>query len=117
MRVGFNKYFLLLLILIESRMVCIGQNGYGPPVFKQDFGIGNADPATIGPPLPPGKTYFTFDNTVCPGPGKYTIARRVPVSSCFSNEWILLSHDNNVFVDYGMMMMVNNNTNANNRLV
>ena len=86
----------------------IGQNGYGPPVYKQDFGIGNSDPATIGTPLPPGKTFFTFENSVCPAPGNYTIARRVPVANCFNNQWIGLSHDNNVIVDFGMMMMINN---------
>ena len=98
-------------------MTTIGQNGYGPPVYKQDFGIGNSDPATIGTPLPPGKTFFTFENSVCPLAGNYTVARRVPVANCFTNEWIGLSHDNNVFVDFGMMMMINNMTSANNRVV
>ena len=105
------------MILIQGEIICIGQNGYGPPVFKQDFGIGNSDPATIGAPLPPGKTFFTFENSVCPSPGNYTIVRRVPVANCFNNEWIGLSHDNNVFVDFGMMMMVNNTYNANHRTV
>jgi gliding motility-associated-like protein len=112
-----SKYYFLLIILLQYRIICISQNGYGPPVFKQDFGFGNVDPATIGIPLPAGKTFFTFSNSVCPPPGSYTILRRVPVSSCFNNEWIGLSHDNNPFVDFGMMMLVNNNTNGNYRLV
>ena len=111
------KYYLLLMILIEVSMIGIGQNGYGPPVFKQDFGIGNSNPATIGTPLRPGTTSFTFENSVCPSPGNYTIARRVPVANCFNNEWIGLSHDNNVFVDFGMMMMINNTANTTNRIV
>ncbi|HET6768229.1 MAG TPA: gliding motility-associated C-terminal domain-containing protein [Chitinophagaceae bacterium] len=106
------------MIVIQGSMIGVAQNGYGPPVFKQDFGIGNSNAATIGTPLPPGKTFFTFENSVCPSPGNYTIVRRVPVANCFNNEWIDLSHDNNVFVDFGMMMIVNNNTtNANNRIV
>jgi len=98
-------------------MACIGQDGYGPPVFKQDFGFGNSDPATIGTALPAGKTYFTFSNNVCPQPGSYTIMRRVPVSNCFNNEWIALSHDANIFVEYGMMMLVNANTSTQHRVV
>ena len=105
------------MILIQGSMIGSAQNGYGPPVFKQDFGIGNSDPATIGTPLPPGKTFFVFENSVCPSPGNYTIARRVPVANCFNDEWIGLSHDNNVFVDFGMMMLINNITAANNRIV
>ena len=105
------------MILIQDSMIGIGQNGYGAPVFKQDFGIGNSDPATIGTPLPPGKTFFTFENSVCPSPGNYTIARRVPVANCFNNEWIGLSHDNNIFIDFGMMMMINNKVDPTNRIV
>lgn len=111
------KYYCLLLILIQVRITSNGQNGFGAPLYKQDFGIGNNDPATIGPPLPAGKTFFSFDNSVCPAPGSYTIIRRVPVANCFNGEWIGLSHDNNVFVDFGMMMAVNNTTNALNRIV
>ncbi len=105
------------MILIQYGVIVIGQNGYGPPVYKQDFGIGTNDPATIGTPLPAGTTFYTFENTVCPSPGNYTIARRVPVANCFSNEWIGLSHDANIFVDFGMMMMINNNSSANDRIV
>ena len=105
------------MILSQDSMIGIGQNGYGAPVFKQDFGIGNSNPATIGTPLPPGKTFFTFENSVCPSPGNYTIARRVPVANCFNNEWIGLSHDNNIFIDFGMMMMINNKVDPTNRIV
>lgn len=110
------KYYLVLFILIQCS-VGNAQNGYGPPVYKQDFGVGNYDPAIIGTPLVAGRTSFTFEKAVCPAPGNYTIARSVPVSNCFNNEWIGLSHDNNVFVDYGMMMLVNNIATDNNRVV
>ncbi len=106
-----------MLILIQVRITTNGQNGFGTPAYKQDFGVGNNDPATIGLPLPAGKTFFSFDNSVCPAPGSYTIVRRVPVANCFNGEWIGLSHDNNVFVDFGMMMVVNNNTTISNKTV
>ena len=112
------KYYFLFMILIQGKIICIGQNGYGPPVFKQDFSFGNSNPATIGTPLPSGKTFFTFENSVCPPPGSYTILRSIfPVQNCFTNTLIGLGHDNNTSIDFGMMMVVNNNSNANNRLV
>jgi gliding motility-associated-like protein len=111
------KYYFLLIILAGSINFCAGQAGYGHPVFKQDFGIGNSNPATIGTPLPLGKTYFTFSTATCPSPDTYTIIRRVPVANCFNNEWIGLSHDNNIFVEYGMMMAVNNIVKGVNRTV
>lgn len=117
MRVKKFKYYFLLFILIQSKIIGIAQNGYGPPVYKQDFGFGNNNPATIGIPLPAGKTSFTFENAVCPAPGNYTILRRVPVPNCFNNKWIGLSHDNNRTIDFGMMMLVNNITIDNNRVV
>lgn len=115
-KVKFIRLFILLLLIHECK-ICSGQAGFGQAVYKQDFGTGNADPATIGTPLPPGKTVFPFSNSVCPPEGSYTVIRRVPVANCFNNEWIGLSHDNNVLVEYGMMMAVNNNTGPNNRLV
>ena len=106
------------MILIQGKIICSGQNGYGAPVYKQDFGIGNNDPATIGTPLPPGRTSLKFENAICPMPGNYTIERRVPVPNCFNNEWIPLSHDNdNTSYDFGMMMVVNNNTSTTNKIV
>jgi gliding motility-associated-like protein len=112
------KYYFLLFILIQKSMICIGQNGFGPPIFRQDFGIGNNDPSTFGLPLGAGKTYFTFSNNGCPPPGSYTIVRRVPVNNCFNNEWIDLGHDNsNTYIDFGMMMVINNNTSISNKIV
>ncbi|MCX6317819.1 MAG: gliding motility-associated C-terminal domain-containing protein [Bacteroidetes bacterium] len=93
------------------------QPGFGQPIYKQDFGTGNVNPSTIGTPIPASKTAFPFDNNICPAAGSYTILRRVPVANCFNGEWIDLSHDANTAVDYGMMMLVNNNFNAANRLV
>jgi gliding motility-associated-like protein len=111
------KYCFLLIAILHIKTICSGQNGYGAPVYKQDFGVGNSNSETIGTPLPPGRTFFKFESSVCPMPGNYTIERRVPVANCFNNQWIGLSHDNNPAIDYGMMMVVNNNYNANHRLV
>lgn len=117
MGAGKLKYYFLFIMLAGSAAVCSGQAGYGHPIFKQDFGTGNSNPATIGTPLPPGKTYFAFNAATCPSPDSYIIVRRVPVANCFNNEWIGLSHDNNVFAEYGMMMMVNNIAKGINRTV
>lgn len=115
-----KKYFKYCFLQTTCLIFVIGsmaQNGFGQPVFKQDFGIGNSDPNTIGLPLPAGKTYFKFSDSVCPPPGSYTIIRRVPVQNCFNIEWINLTHDDNRAISFGMMMVVNNITNANNRIV
>jgi len=115
---GKLKYYFLFMILVQGKIFCIGQNGYGPPVFKQDFGFGNLNPATIGTPITANQTDFTFENSPCPPPGSYTILRSIyPVQNCFTNTWIGLGHDNNVSIDFGMMMVVNNTTSASNRLV
>jgi gliding motility-associated-like protein len=111
------KYCFLQAICLVCVINSIAQSGYGQPVFRQNFGIGNSDPNTIGVPLPAGKSYYKFSDSVCPPPGSYTIIRRVPVQNCFNNEWIGLSHDNDIFVNYGMMMVVNNNPSATSRLV
>lgn len=88
------------------------------PIYLQTFGAGNADPNTIGTALPNGRTYFTFSDSTCPPPGSYTIMRRTPVVSCFGGAWILLGRDDSPGnVDFGMMMVINNTTNTNNRLV
>ena len=117
MSIGKHKYLFLLFMLIQEHIVCMSQVGYGQPVFKQDFGLGDLHTGTIGIPIPAGKTDFTFSNNVCPPEGSYTIVRRVPVASCFANEWISLGHDNNPAIDFGMMMLVNNMSDLNNRIV
>jgi gliding motility-associated-like protein len=111
------KYYFLLLLCTGNLAFCAAQAGYGQPVFIQNFGIGDRNEATIGTPLPAGKTYFTFSTSTCPAPDSYTIIRRVPVANCFNNEWIGLTHDNNIFVEYGMMMVVNNIVKGINRTV
>jgi gliding motility-associated-like protein len=112
------KYCILLAVSMVCIMSSMAQGGYGQAVFKQDFGRGNADPATIGTPLPPAKTSFVFSNTVCPPAGSYTILRSIyPRHPCYSNTMIGLSHDYDVFVDYGMMMVVNNSSTDNSKLV
>src|SRR5689334_6976085 len=112
MRIIWNKYVVLLVILSIISMPCISQNGYGPPVYKQDFGIGDANPATLGPALPASKTSFLYTDSLCPSPGSYTILRRTPTSGCFNGLWIDLGHDNNPAISYGMMMLVNNTATA-----
>lgn len=106
--------FILALFLCNSSR---GQSGYGQPVYKQDFGYGNSNPSFIGTPVPASKTGLPFGNALCPAPGSYTILRRVPVANCYNGAWIDLSHDANPSVDYGMMMLVNNNFNPANRVV
>lgn len=113
----YSKYYLFIQVLILWISSAAAQNGYGQPVIIQHFGVGDADPATIGTPVPAGKTSFPFSNSVCPSAGSYTIARRVPVASCFNGAWIGLTHDNNVSVDFGMMMLVNNQPESGNKLV
>ena len=85
---------------------------WGISIINQDFGLGNEDPGTIGSPLPPGTTDFTFSNQWCPPAGSYTIARRINIKSCFNNKWIDLSSDATsdwVFgADLSNMMLVNN---------
>lgn len=93
------------------------QSGYGQPVYKQDFGFGDQNPSTFGMPIPASKTDFQFEANICPGPGKYTILRRVPLVRCFSNLWIELTHDANTTYELGMMMLVNNNFNGSNRML
>lgn len=117
MQQTYFKYYLLCIFFIQLCHATDAQPGYGQPVIIQNFGVGNADPATIGTPVAAGKTDFPFSTSVCPPPGSYTIARRVPVASCFNGEWIGLSHDNNVTVDFGMMMLVNNQPDNGNKLV
>jgi gliding motility-associated-like protein len=114
---NYVKYYFLLGMSILQFFTSRPQSGYGQAVFKQDFGFGNSNPATIGAALGTGKTAFTFSDSVCPAPGRYTIIRRIPVQSCFNNEWIGLSRDNDPTKEYGMMMVVNNNFYPGNRLV
>lgn len=114
---GKIKYYFLLFTIFQYGGNAAAQGGFGQPVFQQDFGFGNINPATIGSALPAGSTDYLFSNSVCPPPGSYTIIRRVPVANCFNNEWIELSHDNNRFIEYGMMMVINNTTTLTNKIV
>jgi gliding motility-associated-like protein len=111
------QYLLFSIICMCGCTYCAAQSGFGAPVFYQDFGVGNNDPATIGIPLPSSKSDFTFSNSVCPLPGSYTIIRRVPVASCFNSEWIQLTHDADPQTSFGMMMVVNNNMSAVSRTI
>src|SRR5215831_9926836 len=108
------KYFILMIISFRNVSIAVAQ--LGDPVLSQTFGVGNDNPNTVGPPLRAGSTFFTYSTELCPPPGSYTIVRRMNIKGCFNGEWIPLSK-NNTPVDYGMMMMVNNNTDPNNRIV
>jgi gliding motility-associated-like protein len=109
------KYLFFIFIFGKNGLHAYGQSN---PVYLQTFGTGNADPNTIGKALPASTTFFAFSDSTCPPPGSYTIMRRTPVVSCFNGGWILLGRDDSPGnVDFGMMMVVNNTTNANNRLV
>lgn len=110
------KYCFLSIIYLMCSIKCFAQ-GFGQPVYLQDFGTGDNNPATIGTPLAPGQTEYTFSNSTCPPAGSYTIVRRIPVASCFNKEWIDLTHDNNPFIPFGMMMVINNNSTINNKIV
>jgi gliding motility-associated-like protein len=95
----------------------MAQTGQFIAGLNQNFGQGNSDPATIGTPLANTATAFTFSNALCPAPGAYTIVRRIPVASCFNNEWIGLTRDNTPNMDFGMMMLVNSATTVTTKLV
>jgi gliding motility-associated-like protein len=111
----YAKYFFVVFVSLIDVSDISAQ--LGDPVYIQTFGEGNADPNTIGPQLSRNiKTDFTYDSSLCPQPGSYTLARRMNVQGCFNGEWIDLSQDNSPS-DYGFFMLVNNNTAAGNRIV
>lgn len=103
---------LILLHLLIAARAARAQLGFGAPVYWQHFGISPKGDAIAGPALAPGRTSFQHSTTLCPPPGFYTIIKRVPVGSCFNDEWIPLSHDQNGTYDLthaeGNLMLVNN---------
>ena len=103
---------LILLHLLIAARAARAQLGFGAPVYWQHFGISPKGDAIVGPALAPGRTSFQHSTTLCPPPGSYTIIKRVPVGSCFNDEWIPLSHDQNGTYDLthaeGNLMLVNN---------
>ncbi len=116
MRIRRYKKILLPLLVALSGLQAAAQQGLGPPVLWQHFGIGDKTDLLPGPALPAGTTGFTYSTSICPPPGHYTILRRVNINGCFSDEWIPLSSDYNS--DYmpshadGNMMLVNYTTQA-----
>jgi gliding motility-associated-like protein len=106
------KYYCLLIFVMVSGVKSFSQAGaLNHAVLYENFGKGNSDPSTIGPPLPPGRTQFTYSTNWCPPQGSYTIARRVNINGC-PKDWIPLGSDRtsdyDTAMDYGFMMMVNN---------
>jgi gliding motility-associated-like protein len=111
----YAKYLFVLIISLTNTSVILAQ--LGDPVYIQTFGEGNADPNTIGPRLNSHiKTDFTYDSSLCPPPGSYTLVRRMNIQGCFNGGWIDLSQDNSPG-DYGFFMLINNNTVPGNRIV
>jgi gliding motility-associated-like protein len=109
------KYFLVMIISLSHAL--IGSAQLGDPIYIQTFGEGNADPNTIGPRLTKNiKTDFTYDSSLCPQPGSYTLVRRMNVQGCFNGEWIDLSQDHSPS-DYGFFMLVNNTSSLGDRIV
>jgi hypothetical protein len=109
------KYFFTMIISLSNTSIISAQ--LGDPVYIQTFGEGNADPNTIGPQMNSHiKTDFTYDSSLYPPPGSYTVVRRMNVHGCFNREWIDLSQDHSPG-DYGFFMLVNNNTATGNRIV
>jgi gliding motility-associated-like protein len=112
---SYEKYFFVTIIFLIIVSDISAQ--LGDPVYIQTFGEGNTDPNTIGPQLNSHiKTDFTYDSSLCPQPGSYTLVRRMNIQGCFNDEWIDLSQDNSPS-DYGFFMLINNNTAPGNRLV
>lgn len=115
-------YAILLLILCCRFSADLqAQQGFGAPVYWQHFGISPKGDPVIFPALPPGRTGLTYSNTACPPPGSYTIIKRVPLGSCFNDEWIPLTHDQNGTYDLthaeGNLMLVNNTVYNGSRLL
>src|SRR5688572_28422478 len=112
---------LLICILISAFTKTIAQPGIGNPVYFQHFGVGNLDPALVGPPLPAGTTDFTYSTELCPPPNSYSIVRRINFYGCFNDEWIPLGSDHtgdfDPNMDFGYMMLVNHSTHYTPKLV
>ncbi len=111
----YAKYFFVVIISLINVLDISAQ--LGDPIYIQTFGEGNADPNTIGPRLNSNiKTDFTYDSSLCPPPGSYTLVRRMNIQGCFNGEWIDLSQDHSLS-DYGFFMLINNNASPGNRIV
>lgn len=116
-----RKTILITIHLLFAALAAEAQQGFGAPVYWQHFGISPKGDAITGPALPAGRTSLPYSSAFCPPQGAYTIIKRVPVSSCFNDEWIPLSHDQNSTYDMkhaeGNLMLVNNTINNNARVL
>lgn len=116
-----RKTILIFLHLLFVGTAARGQQGFGAPVYWQHFGISPKGEAVIGPALPQGRTSLQRSTTLCPPPGYYSIIKRVPAGSCFNDEWIPLSNDQNSTYDMthaeGNLMLVNNTVATGSRLL
>jgi gliding motility-associated-like protein len=101
---------LSLLCAIPAKAQIRG--GLGHAVLYEHFGLGNSDPSTIGPALPPGRTGYSYSNNWCPPTGSYTLARSTNFNGCAGQDWLHIisdrTSDYNPAMDNGFMMIVNN---------
>lgn len=107
-----RQTILLFFFLLCQLDLLQAQQGFGAPVYWQHFGVSPKGDPVAGPALPPGRTGLSYSSVFCPPPGAYSILKRVPLGSCYTNEWIPLSNDFNSTYDAshaeGNMMLVNN---------
>jgi gliding motility-associated-like protein len=91
-------HFILLIIFL---MPVVGKaQGVGRTILNQNFGEGLSNP---GPPLPAGKTGYTFSNDSCPATGTYSLVNSL--FRCVSTR-IGRSLDNTPSSNNGYMMLV-----------
>jgi hypothetical protein len=115
MRLTLLTYYFFSVALLLHGTISVAQ--LGAPVYIQDFGLGDANPSTIGPALPPGRTSFTYSTATCPPAGSYTVVRRMNIAGCFNDEWIPLSTNHTPGMDFGNLMLVNYTTNVTPKVV
>ncbi|MFB9843458.1 gliding motility-associated C-terminal domain-containing protein [Mucilaginibacter ginsenosidivorans] len=90
---------LLLTITFDAgAQTCTGS--LGDPVINQTFGSGAS---TVGPPLAPGITTFTYTSNVCAEDGQYTLLN---ASSGCHFDWHNVPHDHTGDKN-GYMMLIN----------
>lgn len=116
-----RRTILITICLLFAAFASEAQQGFGAPVYWQHFGISPKGDAVTGLALPAGRTSLPYSTALCPPQGAYTIIKRVPVSGCFNDEWIPLSHDQNSTYDMthaeGNLMLVNNTNNNSARVL
>lgn len=106
-----------IVIVLFWSIVCTAKAQLGAPIYLQNFGQGIGSAVIPGPPLPAGLTSFGYSDQLCPPPGSYVLARRTNIQGCFNNEWIEIRKDDDDFLEYGNMMIVNSNATLTRRTI